>query len=93
MKRLKNLVEHKSKFNYSIDVGNNFVYFMKKLQSNKQIFNEDDILSKNFAQSKELERLHRQIEALTKSKNELTEKVEEYEEKENQILKILKPRN
>ena len=151
IERIFHLREYKDKYNTSIDVSSNCLYFIKKLKANKNTFIQNDeiteiiidsirngkiinipegselypiasaindkISSDDFEsteaaityteQSKELERIKRELEELkayktmleqqvlelTETNSDLTGRVNASEEREKQILKILKPEN
>lgn len=105
--RIIELQKYKEKYNTSIDVSNNFLYYINKLKDNREIFAQSEETSKYIEQSQELEKVKKEIEELRKYKTELEKRVtklneensslktqvDESQKREKQILKILKPEN
>lgn len=104
IERVNNLQAYKSKYNVSIDISNNYIYYINKLIGNKEFFSQSEETSKVVEQSQELERIRKKVDELTALKLELekrvtiltednvalTTEVNESQEREKQILKILK---
>lgn len=105
--RIRQLQKYKNKYNVSIDISNNFLYFINKLKDNKEFFNQSEETSKVVEQSQELEKIRKKLDELTLLKIELeksvtklteentslTNELNEKKENEKRILKILKPEN
>lgn len=102
--RIRQLQKYKTKYNVSIDINNNFLYYINKLKDNKEVFAQSEETSKYIEQSQELERirkelnqlsnmkieLERQVLSLTLKNEELTEQVNKDSEFKTKLLKLTK---
>lgn len=107
IEKISQLQANKKKYNYSVDVSNNCVHFIRMAKNNREMFNQSEESAKQFSQTQEIERIRKELDELRRCKsrleeqvsilisdnNVLVEKVKNYSENEKQILKILKPEN
>ena len=84
--RLYKLRDYKSKYNVSIDVHNDSLYFMDKLKNNKTVFAQSEVSTTIVEQSKEIETLKKNIDELRQLRAEL-EQLNRALSSENQQLK------